>query len=96
MLPPAMQEVILSQITAMTDRDWLHEMIVCCYEVLNERQTFSKARVVKKIEEIKKQRNHENNTLYNPFRNISMNQCIGKSDTPVSEWMNFSDWREWD
>ena len=96
MLPSAMRDVILPRITDSTDQDFLHEMIVCCYEAMHERCSFSKALAVKKIEAMTKQRNRDNHVLYNPYRNISLNQSIGESDVPVSEWMNLSDWREWD
>ncbi len=91
-----MRDVILPRITVCTDQDYLHEMIVCCYEVMHERRSFSKALAVKKIEAMTIQRNRINHVLYNPYRNISLNQSIGESDVPVSEWMNLSDWREWD
>ena len=91
-----MRDVILPRITVFTDQDYLHDMIVCCYEVLRERRSFSKALAVKKIEAMAKQRNREKYTLYNPYRNISLNQSTGDSNVPASDWMNLSGWREWD
>ena len=33
---------------------------------------------------------------YNEHRNISLNQTFGESHSPVSDWLNVSDWNEWD
>jgi hypothetical protein len=96
MLPSAMRKVILPYITEYTDQDFLHDLIVCCYEAMNERKAFSKFRAKQIIDTMIRERNRENNILYNPFRNISINQCFGESKVPVSEWMNLSEWREWD
>ena len=95
-LPLPMREVIIPRITASTDQDLLHEMIVCCYEVASEYKLFSKAKAVLKIDTMIHIRNRENSILYNPYRNISLNQCVGESHVPVSEWINLSDWQEWE
>ena len=91
-----MREVIIPRITASTDQDLLHEMIVCCFEVANVHKTFSKTKAASSIETMVQKRNRESNILYNPYRNISLNQCVGESRVPVSEWMNLSDWQEWE
>ena len=95
-LPSAMRTVILPYIVESTNQDFLHDLIVCCYEALNERKAFSKLRAKQIIDTMIRERNRENNILYNRFRNISINQCIGESKVPVSEWMNLSEWREWE
>ena len=53
-------------------------------------------RARERIREHFREENNKRRTLYNPARNISLNQCIGESKTPVSEWLNVTGWREWD
>jgi hypothetical protein len=71
-------------------------MILCCYAAVNDNGHFSKNKALGNIRALAQKQRHEQNTLYNPYRNISLNQCFGDSKTPVSEWLNVSGWREWE
>ena len=55
----------------------------------------AKYKALRRIEELTQKQRREQNTLYKR-NNISFNQCIGESKTPVSEWLNVSGWREWE
>ena len=88
-LPPIHIETLLPLIDAGTTEDDFHEMVMFCYMMNHDH---SKERIEKvrcEIELSFKEIRKENNILYNPHRNISLDQCIGNSKTPVSEWMNF-------
>ncbi len=77
--------------------DDVHEMILICLDQMTKAKGRAADQAMEKeLMAFFKQRNRETNMLYNPRRNISMNQCLGDSDTPVSEWMNLTEWREWD
>lgn len=76
--------------------DDLHDMLLYCYEEQSKSKIFSTCRVRLRIQEHIREKNRQLKLLYNPYRNISLNQCVGDSDTPVSEWMNVSGWQEWD
>lgn len=95
-LSPAMQSFILTYGSDITDRDTLHDWFVCCYESVAEKGRFSKALALQKVQTMTQKKKRDQNTLYNPYRNISLNQCIGDSKTPVSEWLNVTGWREWE
>jgi len=89
-----MQAVIHPFLNTYTTQDVLHEMIVCCYEAISQKNIFSKSKATKNIKEMLKRRREEYYKLYNPHRNLSLNQCLGESTTPISEWMNLSKWLE--
>lgn len=71
-------------------------MILCCFDAWAYSKRGAASRAAAAIESYFSERNRENKILYNPYKNISLDQCIGESKTPVSEWLNISDWREWD
>ena len=83
--------------TESTSEDFLHEMIVCCYSI---KEIYKGKKLVeyayKSISEIIKKENKEVRYLYNPYKNISLDQCVGDSIKPVSDWLNVSTWSEWD
>lgn len=95
-IPKAYAEVIIQFIKKSTTEDELHEMILCCYDAWAHSKRDAASRAITAIKDYFSERNREENILYNPYRNISLNQCIGDSTTPVSEWLNVSDWKEWD
>ena len=71
-------------------------MVLICLEAMQKPNKKALAVARERIryyfrEESKKQR-----ILYNPSRNISLNQCLGESKTPVSEWLNVTGWQEWE
>ena len=95
-LPAEYVSVIASFVDEHTTDDAIHEMIICCYEAWGDPKRNAASRAKSAIQELILKQRREYNALYNPYRNISFNQCIGDSKTPVSEWLNISDWREWD
>lgn len=95
-LPTAIKQFILPRIPGVSNLDRLHDMILCCYEAIDERGRFSKRIASQSIAEITAKQQQEYYTLYNPHRNISLDQPLGDSRTPASEWLNVSDWREWE
>lgn len=87
-----MRAVVLQYIMEYTTQDLFHEITLCCYEALDQRRRFSKKKAVQYIHEMLKRRREEYYRLYNPRRNISLNQSFGESDIPVSEWLDLSKW----
>ncbi len=79
-----------------TDPDQLHDMIVFCLEEGSRSKAAFKLIVRKRIEELIREKKRVDNHLYNPYRNISLNQCCGDSKTPASEWLNLSGKQEWE
>ena len=71
-------------------------MVMCCYEAWFSKSNNPSATAAENIEALFKKQRKDENTLYNRHRNISLNQCVGDNTRPVSDWLNVSDWREWD
>jgi ribosomal protein S3AE len=96
-LPRVFVVAITQFLTESTSKDLFHEMIVCCYTVEKEHKgnNFSKY-VYSLISETIKKRNRETHHLYNPHRNISLDQYIGNSKHPVSDWLDLSNWDKWE
>lgn len=95
-LPKEYIPVINQFLTEATTEDDLHEMIACCCEAWNGNKRNPTARAKAAIACVFEKERRDANTLYNQYRNISLNQCFGESKTQISEWLNLSDWREWD
>lgn len=67
------------------------------YYTITQQTTYRPAKkATEAIREYFAEQRRENNTLYSPYRNISLNQHIGDSRFPVSDWLNISGWQEWD
>lgn len=79
----------------MTPDDF-HEMALICLEEMKEPNKKAISSAQKRIRDHFREERHKQRILYNPSRNISLNECIGESKTPVSEWLNVAGWREWD
>ena len=96
-LPKAYLSALTLFIQEHTDPDTFHEMIACCCEAWNTKKRTSDATKLAKelIISILKKQATERFTLYHDKRNISLDQCIGDSRTPVSEWLLLDDWDEW-
>ena len=88
--------VLLDFLSEKTTEDDLHEMILCCYEAWNiqKRKPAEHARAA--IADGIKKRKCEASTLYNKRRNISLDQCFGESKTPAADFLNLTEWREWE
>ena len=95
-LPRTIKEFVLPLLSTVSEQDELHDLIQCCYETIGGNGRFSKRKASQIIHMMKEKQRRERYTLYNPYRNISLNQCIGESKTPVSEWLNITDWKEWE
>ena len=95
-LPEMYIEAILPFLDHPITEDDLHDMISLCYATSSRSKFRFINKATKSIQQFFSERRQERNTLYNPYRNISLNQCIGDSNSPVSDWLNVSDWREWD
>ena len=94
-LPFECVTVISRFIKPNTTQDQLHDMIVCCLGVQKKlsRKKYAQ-QAEERIEERLRSIKRENNQLYNPYRNISFNQCFSDSKTPVSEWLDTSKYRD--
>ena len=83
-------------ITESISEDFFHDIVICC---LSAEAKYRGDRFVEcvsnLISEVIKKKNDEARDLYNPYKNISIDQCIGDSKIPVSDWLNLSDWSEW-
>ena len=79
-----------------TTEDEFNDMVACCFEAWSAKSKNSAAKAAASIDALFRKQRRDENTLYNPYRNISLNQCIGDSTQPVSDWLNASAWREWD
>lgn len=77
-------------------QDNFHKMIELYYEIEQQGKYRLNERTADAIRKYFVEQRRENNTLYNPYRNISLDQRVGDSRSPVSDWLNTSDWREWD
>ena len=75
--------------------DAFHDIAVICLEEINVSNKRTRLNAQERIRNHFREENNKQRILYNPSRNISLNQCIGESKTPVSEWLNVG-WREWD
>ena len=94
-LPPQCVKALLPFLKASTQEDDLQEYITLYYE---EAAMGNKGIITRTQERIKAHiaaQNREITHLYNPYRNISLNQCFGESKTPVLEWLDLSGWQEW-
>ena len=94
-LRPSIRRFLSSYISDYTNEDTFHDLIVCCYEAVSESGRFSKTKARRNIESLSRKQKNEINKLYNPYRNVSLDQCFGESRTAASEWLSVSDWQEW-
>lgn len=95
-LSPKYIEVMLPFLNYQLSEDDFHEMVsLCCCISDRVRDRFVK-RATEAIRDFFAEQRRENNILYNPYRNISLDQSYGDSNSCVSDWLNVSDWREWD
>ena len=88
--------VLLDFLSELTTEDDLHEMILCCYEAWKTQKRSPAEHARAAIADGIKKRKREASTLYNKHRNISLDQCFGESKTPVADFLNLSEWREWE
>ncbi|MEA4911555.1 MAG: hypothetical protein VB092_02950 [Oscillospiraceae bacterium] len=71
-------------------------VLAYCAEMHTNGKASRRDRVRERIRKSTAERRREENAIYNPYRNISLNQCFGESKVPISEWMNLTDWKEWE
>lgn len=79
-----------------TTEDAFHDMITCYFESIQNSSKNAITQTRKIITDKIKEQNRIRSILYNPYRNISLDHPLGNSNTPVSDWMNVSKWKEWD
>lgn len=95
MLPINIVSTILPFLCANTSEDDFHEMIVLCYTKNVHKNRHNQEKASSAISSFFKEKQREENTIYNPHRNISFNQCFGDSNVPLSEWLNVTpNWDE--
>ena len=95
-LPRAVREAITPFLRSGISLDDFHEMVLICLEVMQKPNKKALSFAQEQIRYYFREERQKHRILYNPSRNISLNQCIGESKTPVSEWLNVTGWREWD
>ena len=81
-------EAMLPYLNEEISEDDFHEIIQIC---LSENRNSRKSRincVRLRIDQFLKEQRKVQSILYNSRRNISLNQCIGESKTPVSDWLD--------
>ena len=94
-LPRAVREAIDPFLRPEISLDTLHEMELICFEEMQRPNNKALLRAQERIRDYFREESNKFRVLYNP-RNISLNQCIGESKTPVSEWLNVTGRQEWD
>lgn len=94
-LPKRHISVILPYLNDQLTEDDFHQMVMLCYAVEGCHRSAFPNKADAAIQAYFRQLRQEKCTLYSR-RNLSLNQCVGESRTPVSEWLNTGGWREWD
>ena len=83
----------------MKHKDILHplysSMCLCCNEVSIKRDDFSQ-RVAERIIERRKKTARENIELYRKPGNVQLDQYIGDTKMLTAEYIDLTDWDEWD
>lgn len=95
-LPKAFIEVILPFLSHQLTEDDFHDMVFLCYSIPTQARDRFVCKATEAIREFFAEQRRKNNTIYNPYRNISLNQCFSDSNSPASDWLITDDWQEWD
>lgn len=95
-LSPKCLEAMMPFLHHRLSPDDFQQMVLFCYGERKKNPSRFVDRAVAAIRVYFAEQRRINNTLYNPYRNISFNQHLGDSKYPVSDWLNTSDWQEWD
>ena len=95
-LPEIYINVMIPFLNHQLTEDNFHEIIAICYAVPTHKRDRFNDRATKAIRNFLTEQQRENNILYNPHRNISLNQSFDNGRSLVSDWLNVSDWKEWD
>lgn len=78
------------------DEDHFQDLVLAYYsarKVSPKKNRYTEIR--SHVQMMLKEHNRADNILYNPHRNISLNQCFGDSNAPAADWLNLTDWEEW-
>ena len=95
-LPKEFAYIVGPFLDAGIDEDRFQDFVVAYYSVCKANQNRNRCTETRnRIQEMIKEQNRLNSKLYNPYRNISLNQCFGENKVPASEWLNLTDWSEW-
>ena len=85
-MPRVYLETMLPFLHYGISQDRLHELIEICYSENPCQQKLNIDRTRKKIRAVLNEQYRKNRILYSK-RNISLNQTLGDSDTPVEGWL---------
>ena len=78
----------------LDEEEFFMELVVHCKEAeLLSGGTFFD-RVCKQIDADLYEQAQKVRKLYNPYRNLYLDQCYGESKRPLGEWMDFSKYKE--
>ena len=78
----------------LDEPDFFIGLVVHCEEAeLLSGGTFLE-RVCKRIDADLYEQAQKVRKLYNPYRNLYLDKCYGKSERPLGEWMDFSKYNE--
>ena len=78
----------------LDEPDFFIGLVVHCEEAeLLSGGTFLE-RVCKRIDADLYEQAQKVRKLYNPYRNLYLDKCYGKSERPLGEWMDFSKYKE--
>lgn len=95
-MPKEFAYIVEPYIELDLDEDHFQDFVVAYYSVCETSSKKNRCTEVRKaIQETVRQQHRVDNELYNPYRNISLNQCFGDSKASASEWLNLTDWIEW-
>lgn len=70
--------------------DFFYELVTLCIEAQHAGGRDFLTRVCKSIDAALYEHKMMKRILYNPYRNLYMDQCYGDSKTPLIDWMDFS------
>ena len=67
-------------------------MMTICFEVnaATHKKADFKDMSIEKINAYLYKKRQEENKLYNPYRNLFLDECYGDSKVPLGAWMDFS------
>ena len=76
----------------MDEEDYFSTLVLLCLEADRGRPSLRgfRARADRLIRAELETRRQETQTLYNPFKNLYLDQCYGDGKTPLGTWMDLS------
>lgn len=80
----------------MDKEDFFNTLVCLCAEA-NQRSVSLSAfqhQATRLIYSTLEEQKRETYALYNPFKNLQLDQCYGNSQTPLGSWIDFSKYQE--